>query len=316
MTQYLDIFVGTDRSQLLAVAVLEFSIKRHTSHPVRLAPLIGLDLPEPNDLRHGSRTNFSFARFAIPELAGYEGTALYLDADMLVFHDISEIWRFQRGDAKILIQASVDEAAQVKKAGAPETRKKQCSVMLMDCGRLDWHAPSIIAGLDGKYSYDELMSDMCILEERDIAYGLPFRWNSLEHYDQTTSLIHYTDMHTQPWVDTNNRFGYLWMREVRLMLDTGALSWGALEQEVELGYFRPSLIHEVRDIPELKVWNAEAARRYAEIDARAGFVKHREVYERKKTRAAAVKAYEKSLAETGSRKSPLPPSADPAAASA
>ena len=302
---YLDIFVGTDRSQLLAVAVLEYSIKRHTSCPVRVVPLIDLGLPEPKDIRQSSRTNFSFARFAIPGIKGYSGTGLYLDADMLVFRDISDIWRIDRGEAKILIQASVDSASQVKKVGAPAIRKKQCSVMLMDCKRLDWDAPSIIAGLDGRYTYDELMSGMCILDESEVCYGLPFRWNSLEHYDETTCLIHYTDMHTQPWVDVTNRLGYLWMWEVRRMLDEGVMSWRTLEREVELGYFRPSLVHEIREIEELRVWNEDAARRYGDIDKQAGFVKHKEVYERKAARAAAVKAFEASLAAT-----PSPPSAD------
>jgi len=295
MTDYLDIFVGTDRSQLLAVAVLEFSIKRHTSLAVRVLPLIDLDLPEPKDIRQGSRTNFSFSRFAIPELKNYEGTALYLDADMLVFRDIGEIWRIPRGEAKILIQGAVEGPAQVEKAGAPKQRKKQCSVMLMNCGRLDWNVVEIIAGLDGKYTYDQLMSEMCLLAEDEISYGLPFQWNSLEHYEPNTRLIHYTDMLTQPWVDANNRNGHLWMREVRLMLDAGVMSWRALEREIDLGYFRPSLVHEVRDIPVLKTWNEEAAGRYAAIDAQAGFVKHREVYERKRARAAAVKAYEAAL---------------------
>jgi hypothetical protein len=312
---YLDIFVGTDRSQLLATAVLEFSIKRHTSCPVRVAPLIDLDLPEPKDVRQGSRTNFSFARFAIPEIKNYTGMGLYVDADMLVFRDISEIWRLPRGEAKILIQGELGPAPEVQKVGAPAVRKKQCSVMLMDCARLDWHAPTIIAGLDGKYTYEELMSGMCILDESEVAYGLPFRWNSLEHYDDTTCLIHYTDMHTQPWVDVNNRLGYLWMWEVLRMLEAGAMSWRTLEREIELGYFRPSLVHELRELPELRVWNEAAAKRYAEIDKQAGFVKHKEVYARKAARAAAVKAYEASLSGPAEAKAPaLAPQPAPAVA--
>ena len=47
----------------------------------------------------------------------------------------------------------------------------------------------IVAGLDGRYTYEELMYDMCILPESDIRYGLPFEWNSLEHYDLETHLI-------------------------------------------------------------------------------------------------------------------------------
>jgi lipopolysaccharide biosynthesis glycosyltransferase len=292
----LDIFVGTDRSQLLAVPVLEFSIKRHASRPVRVAPLIDLDLPEPKDIRQGARTNFSFARFAIPELMGFKGRGLYLDADMLALRDIAEIWRLSMGEAKILIQEGVDPAAQEKKPGAPATRIKQCSVMLMDCSRLDWRAPEIIAGLDGRYTYEQLLHEMCVLSEDEIAYALPFRWNSLEHFDSSTCLIHYTDMHTQPWVDPFNKNGWLWLAEVRLMLECGLMRWRDLEQEVELGYFRPSLIDELRETPRPRGWDEAKAHRYAEIDARANFVKHREVYARKRARDVEVKAYEAAQA--------------------
>src|SRR6185312_15864924 len=62
MQDVVRVYVGTDRSQLLAVAVLEHSIRRHTRRPVQVCPLIDLNLPEPRDVRQGSRTNFSFAR--------------------------------------------------------------------------------------------------------------------------------------------------------------------------------------------------------------------------------------------------------------
>ena len=45
-------------------------------------------------------------------------------------------------------------------------------------------------------------------------------------------MIHYTDMDTQPWVSAVNRNGPLWLEEVRLMLDTGALT-GTMEVWLE-----------------------------------------------------------------------------------
>src|SRR5437762_14341090 len=111
MDDILDIFVGTDRSQLLAVSILEYSIRRHTQQKVRVCPLIDLDLPEPNDIRQSSRTNFSFARFTIPELKGYRGRALYLDADMLVFRDIAELWKLPLNGVKIIIQGELASRA-------------------------------------------------------------------------------------------------------------------------------------------------------------------------------------------------------------
>jgi lipopolysaccharide biosynthesis glycosyltransferase len=290
MDETIEVYVGADRSQLLAVAVLEHSIRRHTRRPVQVRPLIDLDLPEPRDIRQGSRTNFSFARFAIPELAGYAGKGLYLDADMLVFRDIGELWDIPFEGASVVIQEEIPEhAVSHAKAGAPAKRVKQCSVMLIDCERARWDVHRIVAGLDGRYTYEELMYELCILPEDEIRYAVPFAWNSLEHFDETTRLIHYTDMDTQPWVSAANRHGALWLAEVRLMLETGALTRAEIGAEIELGYFRPSLLLELEQAPHRSGWDAAAAERYAAIDQRAGFVRHAEVYRRKKMRAEAIK---------------------------
>lgn len=296
------IFVGSDRSQLLAVKVLEHSIRRHTSMAIDLRSMDTVVLPDPKDIRQGKRTGFSFTRFAIPQLMGYKGKAVYLDADMLVFRDFRELWDTPFDGAKIIIQEEVDEAAQhgASKAGAPGKRIKQCSVMLLDCEALDWDPVRIIAGLDGSYTYEDLLYHMCILEEREVKYGIPFRWNSLEHYEAgRTGLIHYTDMHTQPWVWADNANGYLWHEEVRLMLENGSLKWNELEGEVNLGYFRPSLLNEIKDAGTgpVKPITREQVARYDAIDKTAGFVKHKAVYEAKKARAAAVKTYEAQLAK-------------------
>jgi lipopolysaccharide biosynthesis glycosyltransferase len=291
--QPVDVFVGADRSQLLAVAVLEHSIVRHSSLPCRVTPLIDLDLPEPRDVRQGSRTNFSFARFAIPEVKRFAGRAIYLDADMLVLRDIARLWSIPFGGAKIIIQEEVPDALAARaKHGAPVRRKKQCSVMLIDCERTEWRAAEIIAGLDGRYSYEQLLENLCILDEAEIRYAVPFAWNSLEHHDRDTCLIHYTDMATQPWVSPFNRNGQLWMDEVALMLSSGALSWDELHAEVAAGYFRPSIIAEIEERPHAAGWNADAAARYDQRDRAAGFSKHAEVYARKKARAQAVKQFE------------------------
>jgi lipopolysaccharide biosynthesis glycosyltransferase len=295
MSEFIDVFVGADRSQLMAVAVLEHSIKRHTRRPVRVAPLIDVDLPEPRDLRQGSRTNFSFARFAIPELKAYEGRAVYLDADMLVFRDIGELWDIPFDGASVVIQEELPEhAVSHDKAGAPARRVKQCSVMLVDCARARWNVGEIVSGLDGRYSYEDLMYELCILPEDEVRYAVPFAWNSLEHYDASTRLIHYTDMDTQPWVSTENRLAHLWLDEVRLMLSTEVLSRSDLRREIDLGYFRPSLLNELDEAPHARGWDAAAAARYAEADRKAGFVKHAEVYRRKKMRAEAIRQLEKA----------------------
>ena len=75
------------------------------------------------------------------------------------------------------------------------------------------------------------------------------------------------------------------------MLDTGALTGTELKTEIDLGYFRPSLLAELEEMPHRRGWNAGRARAYALMDDKAGFVRHAEVYRRKKLRAEAVKRY-------------------------
>lgn len=292
------VYVGVDRSQLLAVPVLEYSIKRHTTAKVEVIPMLDLPVPSPKDPRNSQRTGFSFSRFCIPKLAGYKGKAIYMDADMLVFQDIRSLWNLPFNGAKILIQEEVKFAdVTMTKENAPKERKKQCAVMLLDCSRLDWDVEQIVKGMDdGLYTYEQLMSDLCILPESEVGYGVPFEWNSLEHYDAGTCLIHYTDMGTQPWASTRNSNGYLWFNEVRRMLRAGVLSVDQIKEEIANGYFRPSLYREIRYghlVPGFlrSFFNA----RNEAYDKQCGYVAHKSVYDQKRIRNKAIKEYERSI---------------------
>ena len=288
------IYVGADRSQAGAIPVLEHAIKRHTAFEVELIPMIDLpDVREPKDPRNSQRTGFSFSRFCIPKLAGYKGKAIYLDADMLVFDDIKSLWSIPFDGAKIIIQEEVKNQ-ETDKPGAPKKRIKQCSVMLLDCEALDWDIDRIIDGLDDvSYDYEDLMYDLCILNESEIKYAVPYEWNSLEYYDENTKLIHYTDVHTQPWTSCENKNASLFFNEVRLMIEDGSLTWADIEKEIELGYFRPSLINDIKNSDSVKEQERENfMRENMEMDSKAGFVPHKEVYIAKKKRLRAVRHYE------------------------
>ncbi len=292
------VFVGADRSQALAVDVLAYSIRRHTDLQVEVTSMADLVLPEPKDVRQGARTNFSFARFAIPSLCNFRGRAIYMDADMQVFKDIASLWNTPLISNKVSILESVPEEHQPESGqlGAPTKRKKQSSVMVLDCERLNWIAEDIIAGLDGDYTYDDLLSELCILEANEIGYGVPFEWNSLEvHVPGKTALTHYTDMFIQPWVSNENPIGWVWLNEVKRMLAEGALTWKQLHKEVELGYFRPSIIKELEMDADLSQGDRKRFKYLEEFDKNAGFVKHAEVYQKKRERKKAIKAYEEKL---------------------
>ena len=135
------------------------------------------------------------------------------------------------------------------------------------------------------------MDDLCILEEDDILYDLPQYWNSLERFvPNETANIHYTDMATQPWVEPENRNGFLWVNTLIEMIDTGIITEQRLRDEIQAGHCRPSLLSEIdkgiAEGPPTK--NEIAAMR--KIDQAAGFVKHKKVYEAKRKEKLAAAA--------------------------
>jgi lipopolysaccharide biosynthesis glycosyltransferase len=254
--------------------------------------MVDLPIRRPKDPENFPRTGFSFSRFCIPKLAGYEGKALYLDADMLVFQDIKSLWEIPFAGAKVVIQKEVKHEEQtLHKDGAPTERRKQCSVMLLDCERLDWDIDAIIDALDtGTYDYETLMYDLAILDESEINFGIPFEWNSLEYHDATTCLIHYTDMHTQPWVSCTNKNGYLWLDEVRQMVRNGALKLTDIEDEIRNGFLRPSLMRDIKYggyVPRLL--RSFFTQSNIAFDRSRNYMPHKDVYATKRRRLEAMK---------------------------
>ena len=134
------VYVGSQEAQMLAVKVLEFSIKSHTTADVTVFPLheARIDFPMPKDARNRPRTPFSFQRFYIPALQQYQGRAIYLDSDMQVFSDITALWRLPFEGADLLAAREPGESG----------RRPQFSVMLLNCSELKWDLPNIIAALD------------------------------------------------------------------------------------------------------------------------------------------------------------------------
>jgi hypothetical protein len=241
----LRVFVGADESQMVAARVLEFTIRRHASRPVDVTPMIDLPCPRPRDRRNRPRTSFSFFRFMIPKLCDYRGRALYLDADMLVFADLAELWEVPFGGNTVLCTYQSEVPARWKDHWVHPGR--QLSVMLLDCARLDWDVEAIVRGLDdGRYSYAELMSDLCIVPAREIADAIPADWNRLESYDPgTTKLLHYTVVPTQPWKSTDNPLRSLWMDAYRDALQAGAVDPADVRRGIESGFLHPSLAEDL-----------------------------------------------------------------------
>ncbi len=230
------VFVAATASEALPVAVLRHSIVQHASASVDVHSLAdaGIPIPMPAAPANRPRTPFSFQRFLVPQACGYQGQAIYLDSDMLVFKDIFELWRKPFEGAEVLTAYS----------DAASGRVPQFSVMLLDCARLDWRIDDIVGRLDaGTLSYEQLMYACTLAQHRA---AIEPHWNALEAFvPGRTALLHYTDMDTQPWVSDLNPLGYLWLQALREAIAAGAVSRAFVEQEVVKGHVRPSLLYQL-----------------------------------------------------------------------
>jgi len=289
------IFCGADRSQHLPFLVLADSIRRHSARAVEIRAIDNGDAPLVADPRCAPYTEFSFARFAIPALCGHRGYAVYMDSDMLVFHDIGELWDTPLDGAAIAIESGSRSAP----ASIAHARNRHAAVMLMDCAKLPWDVAEIVARLGRDFDYNALMSVDPLLGEGDMRELLPLGWNDLDRYDPArTRNLHFTEIRTQPWVSPRHPHGALWVAALRRMLDAQAIDADAVRGEVALGHVRPSLLLEL----ELELGRVPAPadeltpEALAAHDESRGFVAHRKLLARFAERKRAIARFERDRA--------------------
>lgn len=205
------IFVGTDRFQRDhgAEDVLEHSIRKFVTKPFSITWMRagdpGWEVSEDgagNTWRVGKAvdqgwsdhpgswaTPFSCFRLAIPELCGFEGRAIYLDADMLVLSDISELWRMAptRGRAMRCINLYRTDVSVIDCSWfGVQSFWPRIAVMKAGHARLG----DYLRSLNGRGAIDP---------------SLPVTWNDCdgEHYvlhPHEVNLVHYTNVRTgQPY---------------------------------------------------------------------------------------------------------------------
>ncbi len=216
-----NIYVGATRPQKLATMVLEYSIRKFASVDVNV-----IDLGE--SVKNSSvakGTPFSLQRLFIPALNGYAGVAAYVDSDMQVFSDVRQLFALK------------DESAVVTGCQTRPgcTRPLQFSVFVIDCGKAThwkFDDQKLSASFNTKLDF----------EESKIS-SIPYTWNSLEFFEpDKTSLLHYTDMDTQPWISSRNKNREIWYGCLRMALDDGFISKSFIKEEVRNGNVKPSLI--------------------------------------------------------------------------
>ena len=126
------IFIGFDPRQWVSFTVLSQSIIEHASVPVSITPLVLETLPLGG--KHGL-TPFTWSRFLVPHLCGFEGDALFLDADMLVLGDVGDL-EIDRELAVSVVKSKADSWLDSKEHESLHMMER-ASVMLFNCGHPD-----------------------------------------------------------------------------------------------------------------------------------------------------------------------------------
>lgn len=139
-------------------------------------------------------TEFSFSRFLVPYLCGFDGWALFFDGDMLCRKDVAELWALRDGRYAVqVVQRAGQEVTEHQKfLGRPQTayaRKNWSSVMLMNCEACRQLTPEYV-----EHAHGLELHQFRWLRDRDIGQ-LPAAWNHLVGVDRqnpAAKLAHFT----------------------------------------------------------------------------------------------------------------------------
>lgn len=181
------IFIGYDKREAVAYHVACQTILEQASIPVAFTPLSG-------EQRDGSNA-FIYARFLVPDMCGFQGSALFLDSDILVRGDIADLIAEQRLDVGVqVVKHDYKTKYPVKYLGNPNhdyPRKNWSSVMLWNCGYYPNRqlTPAYVRGSTGSH-----LHRFGWLQDQQIG-GLSDKWNRLvleQDIKPTDRLLHYT----------------------------------------------------------------------------------------------------------------------------
>ena len=163
------IFVGSNEPYLEQEKVLELSIREHTDAEVEITFM----RPGENGLSACGCTGFSQFRYCVPELAGHTGYAIYLDVDMILLADISELWVWRRAGKWICL-----------KNGKTEVSVIDCTLRLGSKAEICRQSkPQMVARA-----------------RRYMVQCIPNEWNVTDKVTEGMKLLHFTNLRTQPWL--------------------------------------------------------------------------------------------------------------------
>jgi hypothetical protein len=197
----LRVYVGWDSREDAAYQICRFSMERRASQALRVRPLVQSALRDQGLYDRLAdplaSTEFTYTRFLVPHLAGYQGWALFCDCDFLWLADVAEL--FALADpryAVMCVQHDHRPTEATKMDGVKQSvypRKNWSSLVLWNCGH---PANRVLTPELANAESGAFLHRFSWLEDALIG-ALPETWNWLEGWSEKPPLgppnaIHYT----------------------------------------------------------------------------------------------------------------------------
>ena len=195
MKDLIPIFIGYDPREATVFHVCANSIIRTSTSPVSIIP-VALNLFKDYSETHTDGSNhFIYTRFLVPYLMHWCGHAIFIDGDMVVRNDITELWNLRNTSFDVqVVKHDYKTKMPVKYLGAKNEdypRKNWSSVILWNCNSFPNRilTPEYIMKATGAELHRFTWLDDSRIGE------LPKEWNWLpDEYgtNHNAKLLHYT----------------------------------------------------------------------------------------------------------------------------
>ena len=180
------IFLGTEPAQHRAERVFFHSLLK-VRDPARVYEVYRMTRL-PGFAQGRWRTGFTNFRFAIPDLAGRHGRAIYNDVDEIYLADPAALFDLPMGEAGYLAITPADTA-----------------VMLIDCARM-----AAVWTLERAQRLDKKTLLELAADKPGLWAPLPAQWHArdVEYRSGFTACLHYTALNQQPWHPAPEQYSY------------------------------------------------------------------------------------------------------------
>ena len=241
------VFIGSGEASVLERKTLAYSLRKHSKRELDIYVFNGThNSIEHNDdapvltqmplwIKYKNYTEFSNYRWLIPEICNYQGRAIFLDSDMVCLSDIGELFDAEMHGCDMLAKS---EAYKGNKSWG-------MSNVLFDCSKCKFDLESIFRSIEqGKFTNTEFhqMAPQFLSQQPYKLGPIDPNWNSFDHLDENTKLIHYTNLRTQPWKFAGHKHEDLWFKYFNEARKSGVITNPDVDKTLSRAYARQDIL--------------------------------------------------------------------------